>query len=180
MCVEHDQRWLAVVDLASSVGVTAEFDAFLYAPLGEENNGMVLSVLSALARLNLDPWEEAARLARMPRDAATQTLTAIITALPNRPSMRPDSATLAASVAALLPRGEAITGEARGTAPAESSGGHFRMTALYVSCYIFFSLVFVGLQWLAEAAESMRPIPTASESTTPADPGADAAQTPRD
>jgi hypothetical protein len=43
-----------------------EFDAFLYAPVDEEGNGVLLSVLSALARLDVDPWREAAELARMP------------------------------------------------------------------------------------------------------------------
>ena len=36
-----------------------EFQAFLYAPIGEEENGTTLSVLSALARLGLDPWKQA-------------------------------------------------------------------------------------------------------------------------
>jgi hypothetical protein len=39
--------------------VLAEFDNFLYASIGADRNGMPLSVLSALARLDLDPWEEA-------------------------------------------------------------------------------------------------------------------------
>ena len=40
---------------------TARYNDFLFATVCEEANGMQLSVLSALARLNLDPWEEAAR-----------------------------------------------------------------------------------------------------------------------
>jgi hypothetical protein len=38
----------------------SEFDGFLYARIGEDSNGMLLSVLAALARLDVDPWEEAA------------------------------------------------------------------------------------------------------------------------
>ena len=38
-----------------------EFDDFLCASIGEEENGMALSVMSAFARRNVDPWEEAAR-----------------------------------------------------------------------------------------------------------------------
>ena len=37
-----------------------EFDDFLCASIGEEENGMALSVMSAFARRNVDPWEEAA------------------------------------------------------------------------------------------------------------------------
>jgi hypothetical protein len=42
---------------ASRLG--SEFDDFLFAPIGEDRNGMLLSVLSALARLDIDPWQEA-------------------------------------------------------------------------------------------------------------------------
>lgn len=40
----------------------SEFNAFVFAPIGEERNGMLLSVMSALARRDIDPWQEAARL----------------------------------------------------------------------------------------------------------------------
>ena len=60
-----------------------EFDEFLCAPIGADRNGTGLSVLSALARLNVDPWQEATSLARMPREAAVVRLTALIDALPN-------------------------------------------------------------------------------------------------
>ncbi|MGO9740546.1 MAG: hypothetical protein ACLPN5_03340 [Roseiarcus sp.] len=32
-----------------------EFDDFLFAPIGEDRNGTTLSVLSALARMEVDP-----------------------------------------------------------------------------------------------------------------------------
>ncbi len=47
-----------------------EFDAFLFASVGEEVDGIPLSVLSALARLGLDPRDEAVRLAHLTREAA--------------------------------------------------------------------------------------------------------------
>jgi hypothetical protein len=46
----------------SAFGLTVRYNDFLFAPIGEQANGMQLSVLSALARMNVDPWEEAARL----------------------------------------------------------------------------------------------------------------------
>ncbi|MDF2117845.1 hypothetical protein PY365_19885 [Roseiarcaceae bacterium H3SJ34-1] len=49
----------------------SKFDDFLFAPVGEDRNGMIVSLLSALARLDIDPWEEAAELARLPTEAAT-------------------------------------------------------------------------------------------------------------
>jgi hypothetical protein len=60
-----------------------EFDAFLFAPIGEERNGMALSVLSAIARLDVDPWREAASLKRLPVRAAIERLTQLLASLPN-------------------------------------------------------------------------------------------------
>ncbi len=80
-----------------------EFDKFLYASIGEGRNGTVLSVLSALARLDVDPWQEAASLARMPRESATVRLTALIAALPDEPTMDIPAKTIAADLTALLP-----------------------------------------------------------------------------
>ena len=59
-----------------------EFDQFLGASIGEDRNGTGLSVLSALARLDVDPWKEATSLARMPREAAAVRLSELIEALP--------------------------------------------------------------------------------------------------
>lgn len=82
----------------------SEFDEFLYAPIAEERSGMVLSVLSALARRNLDPWDEAARLARLPRAAAISFLTTLIATLPDGPSPRTDPGPMAERLIDLLPR----------------------------------------------------------------------------
>lgn len=80
-----------------------EFDGFLYAPLGEERNGMRLSVLSALARLEIDPWQEAAKLAGLPGATATERLASLIALLPNEPSVHRDPDAIAARLVALLP-----------------------------------------------------------------------------
>lgn len=60
----------------------SEFNDFLFASIGEEESGSQLTVLSALARLGLDPWTEAARLSELPKEAATAALTATIARLP--------------------------------------------------------------------------------------------------
>ena len=82
-----------------------EFDQFLGASIGEDRNGTGLSVLSALARLDVDPWKEAASLARMPREAAAVRLTELIGALPLAPASAIPSGMSAASLVALLPKG---------------------------------------------------------------------------
>ena len=42
-------------------------NTFLFAEVGTETNGSVLTVLSVLARLGRDPWEQAARWASLPK-----------------------------------------------------------------------------------------------------------------
>ncbi|MEO8224272.1 MAG: hypothetical protein ABI661_05660, partial [Gammaproteobacteria bacterium] len=82
----------------------AELEAFLYATIADESDGAPLTVLSALARQDVDPWDEAARLARLPLEAATLSLTTMIAARPPGSSVRPDAAATAARLIALLPR----------------------------------------------------------------------------
>lgn len=90
---------------ASVTFLRSEFDAFLFAPIGEDNNnGMQLSVLSALARQDVDPWEEAARLACLPSETAAQKLASLIAELPGGRSGPLDPAMIAARLVALLPR----------------------------------------------------------------------------
>jgi len=82
----------------------AEFESFLYAPIGQDNEGMPLSVLSALARRDVDPWEEAAKLTRLPEEKAVTRLVSLLGASPHAPLSGPDSATVARRLIALLPR----------------------------------------------------------------------------
>lgn len=42
-----------------------DLDKFLFAEVGDETDGNPLSVISALTRLGLDPWEEAGRLSSL-------------------------------------------------------------------------------------------------------------------
>ncbi len=60
----------------------AEFAGFLGSDLWEERNQAPLSVLSALARLDLDPWEAAAGLALLSPEGATRDLRTILARLP--------------------------------------------------------------------------------------------------
>ena len=80
----------------------SEFDDFLYASVGEEN-GMRLSVLSALARLELDPWQEAEQLAQLSTKVAAMRLASLIAAAPHSQKHQ-DAATLAADLVRLLPQ----------------------------------------------------------------------------
>jgi hypothetical protein len=72
--------------------LNARYEEFLFAQVCEEANGMRLSVLSALARMNVDPWEEATRLAAMPRAIAEKTLLSILDAVSGRSWKSPEAA----------------------------------------------------------------------------------------
>jgi len=93
-----------MIRAAPVFALAPEFDNFLFAPIGEEKNGMLLSVISALARLNLDPWQEAANLAQLPKTTATRRLASLIESLPDGPSTHLDAGTTAARLIAHLPR----------------------------------------------------------------------------
>ena len=81
----------------------AEFNEFLYAPIDSEKNGMPLSVLSALARLDVDPWEEAAQLSNLPKGTAARRLASLIARLPAGPRTFADCQTIADRLIEFLP-----------------------------------------------------------------------------
>ena len=93
----------------------SEFNEFLFAFVGEEKSGVQLTVLSALARLGLDPWGEAARLAKLPSETATRALAAAIAGLPEGDWKVSDSRSIAVRLVNCLPR--------RGTPSAGPSQG---------------------------------------------------------
>ena len=84
--------------------IAPEFDKFLTATVGRDRHGGLLSVLSALARLDVDPWQETETLAKMPADRATLHLAELLGALPEAPTIGAPVATLAAELICLLPR----------------------------------------------------------------------------
>jgi hypothetical protein len=90
---------------SASVSVLpAQFDDFLFAQIGEDGNGMLLSVISAFARLDLDPWQEAANLAQLPKATAARRLASLIAKLPGLPLAQRDIAAAASRLIARLPR----------------------------------------------------------------------------
>ena len=65
---------------------------------------MRLSVLSALARMNVDPWEEATRLAAMPKAIAEKTLLSSLDLVSGKSWKSPEAAAIVARLVRLLPR----------------------------------------------------------------------------
>ena len=81
----------------------SDLNEFLFADVGTEASGMMLSVVSLFARQGNDPWREAGRLADLPRAAATDSLTRSIADMPLGRWNLPDAAAIAARLIGLLP-----------------------------------------------------------------------------
>jgi hypothetical protein len=132
---------------ASAFFFRSEYDDFLFAPIGEDKNGKRLCVLSALARLDLAPWHEAAELTLLPDDSAIQRLALLIAALPDGSMPRTDPGTAAARLIALLP-GRA---RSRDTLLYVDDVMKVRAAAIYVSL-IFIVLISLAISRLLPAA----------------------------
>jgi hypothetical protein len=100
---------------ASASFVSAELSDFLYAPIGSENNGMTLSVLSALTRLNIDPWDEAVQLCELPKHAAAARLCSLIARLPAGSWTHADCQAIAEHLIEFLPHRSSSLQDARGS-----------------------------------------------------------------
>jgi hypothetical protein len=96
----------------------SDLNAFLFADVGVEANGMTLSVLSTLARQGMDPWDEAGRLARQPKAKAIEGLARMIANLPSSLWPLADATPIAARLVALLPARSGGGGEGVPQAPA--------------------------------------------------------------
>lgn len=91
---------------ARTAPTSPAFDEFLFAVIREETNGTPLSVISALTRLGLEPWQEAARLAALPAAAAAEALATLLGRLPQgaAASEPADRSRLVAGLIELLPK----------------------------------------------------------------------------
>jgi hypothetical protein len=81
----------------------SDLNDFLFAPVGEEQNGVTLSVVSGLTRLGLDPWEEAARLTPLPKARAAEALATLIARLPICRTQSSDDFAISRRLVELLP-----------------------------------------------------------------------------
>ena len=99
--------------------LSARYDDFLYAPVCDEPNGMRLSVISALARINVDPWDEAKRLAAMPKAMGERALISILSLVSEIRCKPQEAEAIAARLIRLLPQ----SGEGTPTAANRTAAG---------------------------------------------------------
>ena len=130
---------------ASIPGLGSEFEPFLFAPIAEQRNGMPLSVLSALARQDVDPWQEAARLSRLPGPTAIERLATLIAALPDWPSANSDARTIAARLIALLPRRARLNISSLEPSPGARGPANSHIVTIVI--YVMFMAILLGTQW---------------------------------
>jgi hypothetical protein len=124
-----------------------EFNRFLFALVGTDRYGAQLSVVSALARLDLDAWAEAAALARLPRDAAVKKLSLLLRRYSEIPQMAQESGAVAARLVALLP-GTAATKPA-----VETPRSKWVAASSAAGLGLLFALaILIGLQYANEAS----------------------------
>ncbi|MGO8917922.1 MAG: hypothetical protein ACLQJR_18630 [Stellaceae bacterium] len=128
--------------------IHSEFNDFLFASVGEEKNGIELTVLSALTRLGVDPWGEAARLADLPREAAARALAAALSALPEGDWKVSDTWAIAARLVDRLP-GRSAPATRSPRAESNKNEGRRAGPAVWVICVVLVATVLFATWYLA-------------------------------
>jgi hypothetical protein len=123
-----------------------DLNEFLYAPVYEERHGMTLSVLSALARLGLDPWEQATTLATHTREAAARELALLMSALPEWAAPGHDAIGITARLVALLPAATGRQASAGAPVTPPEPADH---TSKIMWIYAIIMLLLMSAQWLS-------------------------------
>ena len=83
----------------------SDFHQFLYAFVGADRDGFMVTVLSTLARLGLDPWKEASELADPSKEAAEDRLGVLLAGFRDVPALTGEKESIARTLIALLPTG---------------------------------------------------------------------------
>jgi hypothetical protein len=80
------------------------FEEFLGASVGTDQHGVNVTVLSMLARLDVDPWIEAAELTAMPDGPAHKRLDSLMARFHDVPALMADRGKTISALLAFLPR----------------------------------------------------------------------------
>jgi len=115
--------------------INSKFNDFLFAPVGEEGNGMTLNVFSAFSRLDIDPWQESARLSDLSKEKAIEAFAPIIARFSDARWALADTRVIATRLVALLPQNETI-----GPSRATITSGHAMPNPRTISLWIFLAV----------------------------------------
>ncbi|ANW00305.1 hypothetical protein [Bradyrhizobium icense] len=119
-------------------GLESQYDAFLFASLSETDE-VTLSVLSLLARQDVDPWQEAARLTRLPKDQAINNLAAKIWKSNSERWSPSEASIVAARLIELLPSHSHVH-----SSPLWAGDNTGRLTFWMVTWMLFMSVAISG------------------------------------
>ncbi len=142
-----------------------EFDSFLFAPIDDDKDSAGLSVVSALARMDVDPWKEAASLARMPRELAVDRLTSLIASLPMGSTTRLTPQVIAARLIGLLPQPTRFSAPMAATL---SQVAPMPQSRLFVALGIAALLLIAGVFFVTRAAPTPGYVDAPAKLTEPA------------
>ena len=128
-----------------------EFERFLYASVGEDRNGYVVTVLSTLTRLNLDPWKEAAELAALGQEAARSRLGLLLSRFRDVPALGQDHGSVARDLTRLLPERPArAAGRVGGSVPKGQFASAAAIWTVITIVMALMQLVFAGTSGIGE------------------------------
>lgn len=118
-----------------------DLDPFLFAMVGEERNGIPLSMISALTQLGLDPWEEAGHLAGLAKGDAIERLTELLLRLPGGGRPPAEARRIASGLIDVLRPSNGVFGLAKpqGPGPLKIAGNK----AFWVSCFVLTAVAFL-------------------------------------
>ena len=126
-----------------------DLDGFLFSAVGDERDGVPLSVISALTRLGLDPWDEAGRLSSLCKREAVEQLARLIAESPGAIRPLPEARQLAEVLVEQLPKpgsdasalSEQIQRIGRRSWPLNPKLSQFLAICVIVTVVILFSIV---------------------------------------
>lgn len=118
--------------------IESQYDAFLFASLCETDE-MTLTVLSVLARQDVDPWQEAARLTQLSRDQAINSLASKIWKSNSERWSPSEASILAVRLIELLPSHSRPR-----SSPLWTDDGNGRLTFWVVAGMLFMSIAISG------------------------------------
>jgi hypothetical protein len=124
-----------------------DLDNFLFATVGEEREGMPLSVISALTTLGLDPWVEATRLSSLQNRDAVEQLVPMIARLPGERWAPPQIRQIALGLIELLPATSRV--RTAGDAAPQASAKIVPPMTFWLVCLLFAA----AIAWMAASGE---------------------------
>jgi hypothetical protein len=136
--------------------LSPQYDAFLYAVICNEKNGMHLTMASAIARSGADPWNEAARISKLHKDAALKVLAHLVSSHDCVVQKSAGDQMTLEQLFSLLPKAQpALSFEVgKPTGVGSVSVKNAGIIVLATLCFFIILTYLVGTMWHPPAADS--------------------------